>query len=719
MQRQMRATVAALTATFSIVAVATVVEAADEEPITTTTTTEAPPPPVTLEVVIEPEPEGQEPAPGYVNEQTEPTTADTEPAAVATETPATDEQVDPMLPETATVSVEEPTTTAAPSATHEQEAIVTGTQVAVGNSGGNQTVNDSNQPPTGSVPLGTEIDTDNADAIGSRDENIIGQQADVVLTDQAVANILQIALILNIGAALANSGVNGVASSPGGSSNPGQIGTGDARATGMEIEQYVTQAARTEANQEMDDFANQLAVSLWLGLAYADSGMNSVTGTGVAGSGGSVGAGSASAIGNDSLTDIDQRAAIIGSGTSQTDITQRATVMNLGFALANSGLNNISGVASGLLSASDVDDDAIAQDLFAMLLPALLSSYGYGPGAGSVGTGNATAVGNDSETFVKQVAMAASSGDGMASIVQEVLVANMGVAGANTGGNTLGGRYADLDPSTAEAVVKMAAFLASMLSVVHNATGSAMAGLTESGIEIPFGDLVLTVGGMLDIFDTSGSTASGARANIRQISIVLSLGVAKSNTGWNTGITTQVQGDAAGAIPAANAAGDVGLLSTVSAERQAEVNSELAAIGAAETNAAIDNIQTGDVDAGNVDNLVIICQRINAEDVDCLAPPPPPVNPPVDPPATTPTTTPTTVATASSVVTTPSTTTPALIPPVDAGNPPSGFRAPTPSAAPLPSTGGNVDTILWGAALLVLIGGCLVLVRRRKAPQEV
>ncbi len=549
--------------------------------------------------------------------------------------------------------------------------------MAVGNSGGNQTVNDSNQPPTGSVPLGTEIDTDNADAIGSRDENIIGQQADVVLTDQAVANILQIALILNIGAALANSGVNGVASSPGGSSNPGQIGTGDASATGMEIEQYVTQAARTEANQEMDDFANQLAVSLWLGLAYADSGMNAVTGTGVAGSGGSVGAGSATAIGNDSLTDIDQRAAIIGSGTSQTDITQRATVMNLGFALANSGLNNISGVASGLLSASDVDDDAIAQDLFAMLLPALLSSYGYGPGAGSVGTGNATAVGNDSETFVQQVAMAASSGDGMASIVQEVLVANMGVAGANTGGNALGGRYADLDPSTAEAVVKMAAFLASMLSVVHSATGSTMAGLTESGIEIPFGDLVLTVGGMLDIFDTSGSTASGARANIRQISIVLSLGVAKSNTGWNTGITTQAQGDAAGAIPAANAAGDVGLQSTVSAERQAEVNSELAAIGAAETNAAIDNIQTGDVDAGNVDNLVIICQRINAEDVDCLAPPPPPVDPPVDPPVTT---TPTTVATESSVVTTPSTTTPALIPPVDAGNPPSGFRAPTPSA---------------------------------------
>ena len=206
MQRQMRATVAALTATFSIVAVATVVEAADEEPITTTTTTEAPPPPVTLEVVIEPEPEGQEPAPGYVTEQTEPTTADD--GAGRRSRPRLRRQTSRSTrrrPRAATVAVEEPTTTAAPSATHDQEAIVTGTQVAVGNSGGNQTVNDSNQPPTGSVPLGTEIDTGNADAIGSRDENIIVQQADVVLTDQAVANILQIALILNIGAALANS----------------------------------------------------------------------------------------------------------------------------------------------------------------------------------------------------------------------------------------------------------------------------------------------------------------------------------------------------------------------------------------------------------------------------------------------------------------------------------------------------------------------------------
>ena len=79
--------------------------------------------------------------------------------------------------------------------------MVTGTQVAVGNTGGNETRNDGT-PTGGTVAPGTEIVTDDATAIGSRDENIIAQQADVILQDEAVANLLQVALILNIGAAL-------------------------------------------------------------------------------------------------------------------------------------------------------------------------------------------------------------------------------------------------------------------------------------------------------------------------------------------------------------------------------------------------------------------------------------------------------------------------------------------------------------------------------------
>ena len=292
----------------------------------------------------------------------------------------------------------------------------------------------------------------------------------------------------------------------------------------------------------------------------------------------------------------------------------------------------------------------------------------------------------------------------------------MGVAGANTGGNTLGGRYANLDPRTAEAVVKMAAFLASMLSIVHQATGSTAVPMQDAGIEIPFGDLIFQVSGALDGFDTEMTSASGARARIRQISIVLSLGVARSSTGLNRGVTVQEQGAPAAAGPV------LALDSSVSAARQAEINSELAAIGAAETDAAVDSINTGDADAANQDNLVIICQRINADDVDCLAPPPPP--PPPDPvpsttaPATTaPGTTTTDPAVAGAArpsadptpVETPSATTPGQ---------PQGLVTPTPetpSTTGLPSTGSDLQALLVGASGLVILGAFLVLVRRRRA----
>ena len=135
-----------------------------------------------------------------------------------------------------------------------------------------------------------------------------------------------------------------------------------------------------------------LPSSLWMGVGTANRGLNGVPGSGVGGgSGGAIGAGNASATGNLSTTDINQYAQLLGEDTAQLNVTQRATVLNVGFALANTGINDITGVAGGLLSADPSDDNAYTQDLFAMLLPALLQSYGYGPAAGSISTGDATA----------------------------------------------------------------------------------------------------------------------------------------------------------------------------------------------------------------------------------------------------------------------------------------------------------------------------------------
>jgi LPXTG-motif cell wall-anchored protein len=307
--------------------------------------------------------------------------------------------------------------------------------------------------------------------------------------------------------------------------------------------------------------------------------------------------------------------------------------------------------------------------------------------------------------------MAAASGDGITSIVQNILVANMGVAGANTGVNSLGGGYATLDPQTAGAVVRMAAFLASLLSVVHQGATSTMLAAQSAGIEIPFGDLVLTVGGLLSGFDTQLTSATGARANIRQISIVLSLGLARANTGNNV-VQTQTTPDG---LPAATPA----LQSTISAERQAEVNTELAAINAQATGDMVDNIATGPSDVGNKGNLVVICQRINANDIDCLAPPPPPVEPPADTPPTTTTpevVTPTTEAPAVDAVRSPDSPVVGMIPAAN-GEAPQQVAAAT-SDDSLPSTGTDVEGILFVAGCMLTIGICVLIVFRRKPLQK-
>ena len=231
-----------------------------------------------------------------------------------------------------------------------------------------------------------------------------------------------------------------------------------------------------------------------------------------------------------------------------------------------------------------------------MLLPALLQSYGYGPGQGSISSGDATAVGNESQTFTKQVALAAASGDGVVDIVQDVLVANMGAAGANTGGNTIGS-VRTLDPDTARAVVTMAAFMAQLLAIVHQSASSTALAAQSQGIEIPFGNLILTLDGAFDGLDTAVAQG-GARANIRQVSIVVSLGIAQANTGLNTTVseTQSAQGNRING----GAAGD--------------------AVVVLALDAAGNVVSTGRADAAS-GQVVTICQRLNADDVACLAPP--------------------------------------------------------------------------------------------------
>jgi hypothetical protein len=610
--------------------------ATTEAPTTAAPTTEAP---TTIQVIVT-DPETVAPSTGA-------------PEAPVTEAPVTETASEPptgteqvvQVQDTAVVSTSNPN-----QVNNDQSAVITATVVANANSGDNHEVDNANQP--GAPQATTDILTGDATAVGSQDANVVTQGADITVQDQAVANVLQVALIINLGVALANSGYNGIASTPGGGGITAGITTGDADATGLDIGQYITQAARENGDENTDAHANQLAISLWMGVGTANSGLNGVAGAGTAGgSGGAIAAGNANATGNLSTTDISQYAQLLGEDTAQLNVTQRATVLNVGFALANSGINDISGVAGGLLSADPGDDNAYAQDLFAMLLPALLQSYGYGPAVGSISTGDATATGNDSDTFVRQVAMAAASGDGVVDIVQQVLVANVGAAGANTGGNTLGGGVATLSAEDASSIVMMAAFMSEMLAMVHESANGEVMAATSRGIDVPFQGILLHLDATFEGLDTTMGDATGAQVNMRQVTIVVSLGLANANSGNNTAQSQVTQGNQVNGLQA----GDF-----------------------------VNVIAAGDAEAANQDNLVVVCQRINADDIDCLEPPPPTTDPPVVTTTTVvPPTTPTTVVTTTTTVVVGTTTT----------SPPTTVVAPT-TTCPAPPTTVPADPVV-------------------------
>jgi len=569
----------------------------------------------------------------------------------------------------------------APQQTSEQQqsAVVTGTVVADANTGSNLETTGQQDPAGSSLPA--EIATGDATAVGSNDQSTTSQGARVVLTDAATANLLQLALVINIGAALANTGLNAVSASTGattgGSGSTGDVVTGDASATGLDIEQYITQASRQSASAGETAGSSQVAISMWMGLATSNTGTNAVVGSGSGASGGAVASGDATATGNHSVTEIEQYADILGVDRSTTNITQRATVLNVGFALANSGLNDVSGVAGGLLTAGEADDDAVAQQLFAMLLPAMLQSYGYGPAGGTVTSGSATAVGNDSATFVRQVAQAAASGDGQVDIVQDVLVANMGAAAANSGGNSLGA-VRPLDRETADAVVTMAAFMAELLSLAQRSAEGGSLVAQSQGIDVPFQGLILRLDGSIGGLDTQ-LVDGGARANVRQISVIVSLGVSQANTGGNVTQTDVRQGAAVNALRMGDAI----------------------AVLAVDGNGNV--ITTGDATAANRE-VVVICQRADADDVACLAPPTTTV---LDDPSA-----PTTVVGAATSI-------PSVAGSEVPTTAPASTSAPTsraPGAAPLgtlPATGaGSADLAV--VAMFVLAAGVAVLVSTRR-----
>jgi LPXTG-motif cell wall-anchored protein len=550
----------------------------------------------------------------------------------------------------------------------EQTATITGTAIAVATSGGNVNIATGSQSDDGDDQPAI-LGTGDASARGSLDQTGVVQEATAVLSGGATADITQVVLVFNIGAALANSGLNVIG---GAGSNGSQISTGSATAIGNDAASYMTQAATADASSNTSDTASQLAVNLRIGVAVADSGNNVVVVEGPGGSvGGVIDTGAANATGNQSLTEIVQRAFATGSGAAHLTIEQRATVINLGLAIANSGINTVRGLAGSLINAPD---EFIARELFALILPALLASVSAGDGTGAGGTilaGDATAIGNSSKTYIDQNAVATASGDGTASISQDVIVANVGAAVANTGANQLGSGAAEpaaLDAEGMRIATELGQFLTGLLEEIERWNMVPGAAPLNLALQLPFGDLVIgldaSIGGSSE---TISDATSSAHARIRQVTAIISIGISRANSGFNA---TSLQAGT------------------------------LAAVSAVATASGASSITTGDATATNM-NLVIVCQKDDAEGYECLRPadtvdPVDPAGPvdPVDP-----------IQTASGGGTQ---SRPAAF--ASAGRTPAGA---TSASRPLPATGADVELLLIVGGALVVVGGLLTRLRRR------
>ena len=425
----------------------------------------------------------------------------------------------------------------------EQSVEVSETGVAIARTGGNHS-----SAATGSrvhPARARAISTGRASSVGSADQTRVTQQAATSVSGDATANVVQVVFVLNVGASVASSGGN-TAASGGGAGDAAAIQTGNAVAIGNDATTSIIQAAAGHAVAGTSDSTGQSAVALRVGLAVADTGVNVIASTSTsAGGAATISTGSAQAIGNLSSTDIAQIATAAASGSATISINQWATVLNLGLALANSGGNDIGGLLAGVV---DLRDQLLASQLVALLLPALLTPDAGGAGAagGSVATGDAMAIGNRSTTMISQQATAAASGDGSVVIEQRAVVANVGAAVANTGGNSVAsGAGVPLDAASQQVVDDIAAALTAFLDQID----AAAAGRLDPGAPLR---LTLTIGDVTIDVDASLGGAligidAGASATVRQVTAIFNIGVTRASSGDNVAV---VSGDQAAQLAA-------------------------------------------------------------------------------------------------------------------------------------------------------------------------
>jgi LPXTG-motif cell wall-anchored protein len=538
------------------------------------------------------------------------------------------------------------TTPPPPTNTNNQNADATTTGTAIADTGSNAAASGTNSNAAGAVGGSTNPSANagttsgTAGATGSKDTTQVDQIATATTNGQGAVDILQVALVINLGVSNGQSGSNtaiaaggpggaGGDSSVAGSGAQGAIDTGNASAVGNRATTTITQAAVVAGG----DASTQIAAVLNIGIAVGNTGLNvavgNVTVDGVSaaqltllnGGTAAVQSGDADALGNRSDTRVLQSATGTASGTAVLQIGQWAIVLNFGTAFANTGANAaVAGTGPGGMGPAEYQAVLAIMNVLGPILDGLGTPTGSTVGNSSavILTGDAAALGNDASTTIAQTAAGAVSGSAYASASQRATVANLGLALANTGYNASLANTGALDlASLAPATSQLRQFFGLLTDTGWLTSANPFASFAQS---VDLGGLTLSLGGDISgtqfllgwdnaLVPDGGPITPGVR--VRQISAVLNIGIALANSGSNTSLAL---------VSGANTttSSDVqALLSTLSSTQS----------GAAANGSALARIATGDASAVGSDAVVKICQAFH----DALTCAPDPAPPTVDP----------------------------------------------------------------------------------------
>ncbi len=518
----------------------------------------------------------------------------------------------------------------------DQTTNVDSTGTATGNTGGNGAVGNTTAggvqaepcPTSGTqvalvctaTPTGAgSVSSGNANAQGTDSTGGIAQLTDITTTGNGQVDVLQVALIINIGVGISDSGSNAAGAAGGnslGASGQAGIGTGNANVTGLLGKTQIVQGVTIVGGSANDQSVTVLNIGIGVGNTGVNLAAGSVVGGGkqeVAAGGApgngsaAIGTGNANAVGDHSTSLIMQIITVKAADDGSITITQRAVIINFGIALANSGGNTALSALNGLPKAQRTMIEGLIASLFG-LDPAVL----FGGGSAAIGTGNANAIGNQSASGILQAVNGVVAGTDTATADQSAWIGNFGAALANTGFNGAVGTVAVLPDGSpmASAEQMVARFLALLGDPSALASGN-----TDMATALNLGSSLLDIKGDIHATETLAGLDEGQAfesseggIRIRQITGVLNIGISFANSGDNVVVSTVTSSDPL----------------TVAAPATSPV-------------AGTASILTGPVDVLGLRSTVCVTQIIgdSADFAEaCPAPPvePPPVTPPVTPP---------------------------------------------------------------------------------------